>query len=256
MIDSHCHLDFPEFDCDRDAVWQAARRKGLTGLLIPGTEARYFSRIQAVAQHCEDIYYGLGLHPWFLTSEHQYHLTLLQDALQASCDDTKRVALGEIGLDFAIDIEPKVQMRVFEQQLEMAQQFSLPVIVHHRKSHNDIIRLLQQYPSVKGVIHAFSGSAQVAQSYVQLGFKLGIGGTITYERSEKTRKAIKAIGLQHLLLETDAPAMPLSGYQGQRNSPEKLVLVAQALAQLLEVGPDTISSQTTSNFKELFLTAG
>ncbi|BDX07210.1 TatD family hydrolase [Planctobacterium marinum] len=256
MIDSHCHLDFPEFDHDRDAVWQVARQKGLSGLLIPGTEVRYFSRVQAVAQQYDDIYYGLGLHPWFLTSDHQHQLTLLQDALRASSDDKKCVALGEIGLDFAIAVEPEVQMSVFEQQLELAQQFSLPVIVHHRKSHNDIIRILKAYPDLKGVVHAFSGSAHVAQSYVKMGFKLGIGGTITYERSEKTRKAIKAVGVQHLLLETDAPTMPLSGYQGQRNEPEKVVLVAQVLAKLLEVDVDTISSQTTSNFKELFLTPG
>lgn len=253
MIDSHCHLDFPEFDHDREQVWQTALSKGLRGLLIPGTEAQHFERVQQISGERDNFWYGLGLHPWFLDEEPENDLQQLQRALENSSYDLKCVALGEIGLDFAIEKEPKTQLRAFEKQLELAQQHRLPVIVHHRKSHNELIRLLKQYPNLRGVIHAFSGSEYEAETYVKMGFKLGIGGTITYPRAKKTKQAIQAVGLSHLLLETDAPSMPLQGYQGQRNSPELLPVVAETLAGLMQVSVTEVESQTTANFKQLFL---
>lgn len=253
MIDSHCHLDFPEFVHDREQVWQTALSKGLSGLLIPGTEARHFVRVQQASRERDNCWYGLGLHPWFLSDNVEPDVQLLQNTLQRDCADIRLVALGEIGLDFAIKTEPAIQLRVFEKQLELAQQFHLPVIVHHRKSHNDLIRILKRYPDLQGVIHAFSGSEFEAETYAQMGFKLGVGGTITYQRAQKTKQAIKAVGLSHLLLETDAPAMPLHGYQGQRNTPELLPLVAETLTGLVQESVSEVEKQTTENFKQLFL---
>lgn len=253
MIDSHCHLDFAEFDADRPQVWRNAQAKGLTGLLLPGTQASRFSHLQSIAQQQAGFYYALGLHPWFLNEQSSADLEALEQLLQDTQSDPKRIAIGETGLDFHIAVEPALQLRVFEQHLTLAQHFNLPVIVHHRKSHNDILRLLKRYPDVTGVIHAFSGSSYEAENYVKAGFMLGVGGTITYERANKTRNALLAVGLEHLLLETDAPSMPLHGKQGLRNSPEHLPEIAAVLATLFNQDVDSISRQTTDNFERLFL---
>jgi TatD DNase family protein len=257
MIDSHCHFDFPEFDDDREAVWKRATGNGVDQLLIPGTEFHRFSGIQELCKTHPDYYYALGLHPWFLTEQSPQQLEELSKLIADSVSDNQLVAIGETGLDLAPQILEKVpialQEECFEFQLQLAQQNKLPVIIHHRRSNNRIIQILKRHPGIRGVIHAFSGSKVEAQTYVDMGFSLGIGGTITYERSQKTRKAIKSVGIEHLLLETDAPAMPLNGRQGQRNSPEFLHEVRSSLAKLMDVSDEIIERVTTDNFMRVFV---
>ena len=249
MIDSHCHLDFAAFELDRQQVIDTCTQLGVEAILIPGVEASAWQQQLQLVQSSSYLHAALGLHPYFLKSFQPQYIQQLEQLLTTE----SVVAIGEIGLDFAIDIEPQLQQQVFVQQLELAQQFELPVIVHHRQSHNELIRLLKQYPLVRGgVIHAFSGSLQIAQEYIRLGFKLGVGGGITYERAKKMRKVFQQLPLEHLLLETDAPDMPISGYQGQRNTPERLPLILQQLADLRQEPAETISQQTSENFRQLF----
>jgi TatD DNase family protein len=163
------------------------------------------------------------------------------------------VAIGECGLDAAITTSLAIQLPVFEAQLCLATELGLPIIIHCRRSHNELTSLLKRNKLPPGgVIHAFSGSYEMAKQYWDMGFYLGIGGTITYERAHKTREAVKRMPLDALLLESDAPDMPLAGKQGQRNSPEHIPLIAQALAELRGESVQLIAEQTTRNAQTLF----
>lgn len=252
MIDSHCHFDFPDFDRDRQQIWERAKSNGINGILLPGTELEYFPRLRRVSLAFDNVFFALGLHPWFLTAECEVVLTQLRKEAEDELCNHRFIAIGETGLDFGISLSQAWQIYSFEAHLKLALDLSLPVIIHHHKSHNKIIELLKRYPAVEGVIHGFSGSEQTAQSYVDLGFKLGVGGTITFDRGQKTQRAVKHVGLSNLLLETDAPSMPVSGKQGQRNSPEYLCHIAIKLAQIFDVDVREVQAQTTQNFADTF----
>lgn len=253
MIDSHCHLDFHEFDSDREQIIEKCLGLGIAQIIIPGTQCAKWPAIIELCKHYDCLQFALGLHPYFLSEYQSSHIDQL-DALLAQHRD-KVVAVGEIGLDFGkADLVDELQQRdIMTQQIELANHYRLPIIVHHRRSHNALFQLFKHTrPLYGGVIHAFSGSYQEASAYVDLGFKLGVGGTITYPRAGKTREAIQRISLDSLVLETDAPDMPVFGKQGQRNSPENLVLIAQSLAQLRAEAEALIISTTENTTRQLF----
>jgi len=255
MIDSHCHIDLPVFDHDRKKVLLQAAQKGVTRILVPGLGLKQVKQLLLLKSQYPMLDIAAGFHPYFLSevplSQWRTDLESMTDWVDANIN--KLVAIGEFGIDGMLALSMSFQHRVFIDQLCLAQRMVKPVILHHRQSHNDIIRLLKQQKfSQGGVIHAFSGSLQTAKTYIDLGFKLGIGGTITYPRAKKTRKAIKEIALSDLLLETDSPDMPLWGYQGMRNSPEQLGLIAAQLAELKGVSVDEVVQSTTASYKSLF----
>jgi TatD DNase family protein len=251
MIDSHCHIDFSQFDCDRAEVASCAKALGVNTILIPGTRARDWPKQISLATENNVFKFALGLHPYFLDEYQAEHLLLLDELLHIH--QTQVVAVGEIGLDKAISISMPLQQQLLQQQFALANKHNLPVILHHRQSHNELIRCLKSHPVARGgVVHAFSGSLQEAHTYIELGFKLGVGGVITYPRAQKTRNVIAQLPLDSLLLETDAPDMPLSGRQGKRNSPEYLPEVLEALSQLRPESKSYIEQVTTDNFNELF----
>ncbi len=252
MIDSHCHLDFPQFDEDRVSVIENARGKGVTHFLIPGTQAKYWQKQCQLAQRHPQLYFALGIHPYFLDGAKEADLDTLNEYL-TECRSSV-VAVGEIGLDFVVGISQKEQQYFFDAQLELAVSHKLPVIIHHRRSHNQIIRSLKNKKIPRGgVIHAFSGSEQEASSYIELGFLLGAGGTLTYPRASKTRNTLRQVPLENLLLETDSPDMPIYGRQGNRNSPEYLPEILASLSQLREESQEQIEKQTDINFSNLFM---
>lgn len=262
LFDSHCHFDFPEFDADREQIWAGCRMLGIEQLMIPGVSPDQWARAEKIAQQLPGIYFSAGVHPWFI--EHslpQIRISgfsatdaqQLREQLAFWLAKPQCRALGECGLDGAIDVPLDLQMTLLECQLRLARELNKPLILHCRKAHNEMMQLLAREPlPAGGVIHAFSGSLEMAQHYWKLGFYLGIGGTITYERASKTRAAVTAMPLESLLLETDAPDMPLAGYQGQRNSPEKLLRVAQCLAELRGENLEYVALQTTTNAERLF----
>ncbi|GAA6184377.1 TatD family hydrolase [Aliiglaciecola sp. NS0011-25] len=252
MIDSHCHLDFEVFDVDRMAVLNRCLQVGVNKILIPGTLA---SRWQSLIELCNNtsmLEYALGVHPYFIEQSAQADI----DSLNLFIEQHPEVrAVGEIGLDFHDSDQQNQtkQQSFFTEQLNIANHFKLPAIIHHRRSHNAIIRTLKQQKFQQGgAIHAFSGSYQEAQSYLDLGFKLGFGGVITYPRASKTREVLKKIPLSAVLLETDAPDMPICGRQGKRNSPEYLPEIAQHIATIKGVGVEQVIKQTSLNSCELF----
>lgn len=262
MIDSHCHFDLSAFDDCREQVMQACEQAKLTRLLVPGLSIQQFPTIVALAKQFNvaanaypHIDIALGLHPYYmgeLSSQEQavQHQALLDLAEQYHTDI---VAIGECGLDANLAISMSYQQVILQQQIELAKQIKKPLVLHHRRSHNELIRLLKQNQfTYGGVIHAFSGSEHIANTYIDLGFKLGVGGTITYERAQKTRHTIAQTPLEHLLLETDAPDMPIAGYQGQINSPAKLPLIAKSLAQLKGCEASEVIAMTTANYHQVF----
>ena len=231
LIDSHCHLDFRCFDHDRTEVLNHCKKLAIKTIVIPGTQASHWQKQIGLCHLHPQLRFALGLHPYFLNCFEPLHLVELSQLLNQYQD--KVLAVGEIGLDSRIDVDWKLQLQVFEQQLLIAQEHMLPVILHHRNSHNEIIRSLKAKKFTQGgIVHAFSGSVQEANTYIDLGFKIGIGGGITYSRASKTRKTIAQLPINCLVLETDAPDMPLMGKQGQRNSPEYLPEIFESLLSL------------------------
>ena len=231
LLDSHCHLDFSCFDHDRAEILDRCTKLTVDTIIIPGTQASQWQKQIDLCHKFPQLRFALGLHPYFLNSFESTHLEQLTSLINQH--PQKVVALGEIGLDTHIDVDWKLQTQVFEQQLTIAKEHNFPVILHHRNSHNELIRILKAKKfTIGGIVHAFSGSLQEAQTYIDLGFKIGVGGGITYSRANKTRQTIAQIPLNSLVLETDAPDMPLMGKQGQRNSPEYLPEIFESLCAL------------------------
>lgn len=251
MIDSHCHLDFTAFDADRQAQIDLAVSKGISDFIIPGVKATQWPALIRLCQRTPALHFALGLHPYFLTDYQPDNLTLLDSLLQQH--QSAVVAVGEIGIDLAIDVDQSLQEKLFCAQLALAKQYKLPVIVHHRKSHHRIMHCLKATKFDQGgVLHAFSGSLQQAQHYLDMGFKLGIGGTITYPRAVKTRDTVRQLPLEAFVLETDSPDMPMMGRQGLRNSPVYLEQVRDCLADLLGMDSHCVERQTDNNVRRLF----
>lgn len=281
FTDSHCHLDFPEFHTSIAELLLQCQAKNIHRLIVPSVNPKHWQRVLSLAEKqniAVDIYCSLGIHPWFVIlqdhqypSSHQnYDVTFqeqqLKQAISINSENNRNkiVAIGECGIDVfkakkntpneqVFNENIKLQQDFFAMQLNIAKQNNLPVIVHHCQSHPLILPLLKQYKLEKaGVIHAFSGSYQQAKDYIDLGFKLGIGGTITYPRAKKTINAIKRLPLSSLLLETDAPAMPPFGIQGINNSPLNLVTVFQALVAIRSEPKEVIAKQIEANVEQLF----
>jgi len=259
LFDSHCHFDFDCFETERAAIWQSCRAAGVTQLLIPGVSPELWQRQRRLLEQFEGLYAATGLHPWWVTawlntlSNRDLSKEVLKHSLLPHLQHPRCVAVGECGLDAMIELPLEQQTPLFEAQLQCACEQQLPVIVHVRRAHNQTLQLLKRYrPGRGGVVHGFSGSLELAQQYWRLGFYLGVGGTITYERASKTRAAVAGMPLEALLLETDAPDMPLSGRQGAANSPAYLPAVASCLAAIRGSSPERIAAQTTANTHQLF----
>lgn len=258
FFDSHCHFDFTVFDQDREQIWHDCNASGIQQLIIPGVEPDQWKAAAAIAEQHKNIFIGVGVHPhWIkknlIADDVGNYLSQLREQLQNNIQQQKCVSIGECGLDTFIETPMDLQQQVLDVHLQLAQEIASPLIIHCRKAHNELFALLKKYQlPAGGVIHAFSGSYELAARYWAMGFRLGIGGTITYERAQKTRDAVKKLPLSAILLETDSPDMPLSGKQGERNSPINIIDVAQALADLRGETLTSIAEQTTRNAQTLF----
>ncbi|MFA7834193.1 TatD family hydrolase [Aeromonas dhakensis] len=231
LIDTHCHLDFPVFDSERAALLAECRQLGVGEYIIPAVGEENWGRVMALAAEHDGISYALGVHPWYVGGQTPAVLTRLQQRLAER--PRGLVAVGECGLDLRSHVPQEGQLEMFEAQIELAKEHELPLIVHSVRANDTVAKILRRLrPACGGVIHAFSGSLQQAEAFWQLGFRLGIGGVISFERANKTREAVRDMPLEALLLETDAPDMPLQGQQGAPNTPANLPIIAQLLADL------------------------
>ncbi|TFF79653.1 TatD family deoxyribonuclease [Aeromonas taiwanensis] len=251
LIDTHCHLDFPVFDAEREALLNQWNQLGVGEYIIPAVGEENWARVMALAGSHDSIRYGLGIHPWYVGAQTEGAL----DRLAALLASRPRglVAVGECGLDLRSQVPQEGQVEAFEAQVRLAMAHELPLIVHSVRANDTVARILRRFkPAQGGVIHAFSGSLQQAEAFWQLGFRLGIGGVISYERANKTREVVRAMPLEALLLETDAPDMPLQGRQGETNTPASLPEIAALLAQLRQQPLADVISVLHESTQKLF----
>ncbi|WGO84065.1 TatD family hydrolase [Arsenophonus apicola] len=252
FVDTHCHFDFPPFIHDIEDSFLRATKVGVTDIIIPAVGIENLERVYSLAQQHPHLYAALGFHPLYIADYLPAHFAELVALLQQNSN--KCVAIGEIGLDyFVTNVEVKQQQALLIQQLKLAKQYELPVILHSRKSHDHLAALLRRFDVPrKGVIHGFAGSLSQANVFVRLGYFIGIGGVITYERAKKTRAVVAQLPLTSLVLETDAPDMPLAGFQGQVNRPERIHLVFETLCNLRQEPAEEIAAQLYNNSLQLF----
>lgn len=254
LIDTHNHLDCPDFEQDRAAVLQRSRELGVERQVLLGVFRENWEDVWALVEQEPDLYAALGLHPIYLARHRPEHLTALREWLQRLAGHPKLCAVGEIGLDYYLqDLDREGQQAIFEEQLRIAIDFELPVLLHVRRAHAAMIATLKRYkPKRQGIIHAFAGSREEAREYLKLGFRLGLGGAPTWPQANRLRKVVPEIPLESIVLETDSPDMAPSMYPGVRNSPEHLPDICVALAELKGVSPEELASASTRNAMELF----
>jgi TatD DNase family protein len=249
LIDSHCHLDAPEFDRDRDAVVVRARAAGVRVQVLPAVEAAAWPKLRDICSGDDGLHPAYGLHPMYLSAHREEHLRLLREWLGRE----RAVAVGECGLDYYVEgLDHNAQQDFFEGQLGIARDLDLPVIVHARRAVDAVIATLRRIGGLRGVVHSWSGSEQQARQLWEMGFMLGIGGPVTYERARRLRRMVAGMPLEYLLLETDAPDQPDAGIRGQRNEPARLAHVLEAVASLRDESPEAIAHATRDNAIRLF----
>jgi len=256
-IDTHCHLDAPEFDLDRDAIVARARAAGVSRLVLPAVARENFETVRQLA-HAHGHAYALGIHPLCVDRADDDDLRHLADMLAEHRDDPRLVAVGEIGLDhFVPAADPARQERYYAAQLQLARRHQLPVLLHVRRSADTLLKHLRRLDGVRGIAHAFNGSDQQALAFVALGFKLGFGGTLTFERALQIRRLAASLPLEAIVTETDAPDIAPSWlYRTKaereagltmRNEPAELPRIGAVLAQLRGLAPQALARATTDN---------
>jgi TatD DNase family protein len=264
-IDTHSHLDAPEFERNGLVAGILIARSAIENVVmsvIPAVEKRNFDTVRELA-HAQRQAYGLGIHPLYVPQAHEDDLKYLDEQLLLHRDDPRLVAVGEIGLDFFVPalctpVMREKQTQFYRAQLKLAKQHGLPVILHVRRSADGLLKALRQIGSHGGIAHAFNGSEQQAMQFVDMGFCLGFGGTVTYERSQQIRALAKSLPLSAIVMETDAPDIPpqwiyataeerLNGKPQGINSPLELPRIGQVLAELRGVSSQAWAEQTTAN---------
>lgn len=249
LIDSHCHLDAPEFAHDRAQVLARAQAAGVTRQIVPAVARSGFEALRALCATLPGLYPAYGLHPMYLDEHRPPHL----DELAEWIGRERPVAVGECGLDYFIEgLDPERQLTYFERQLELARDADLPLIVHARRAVDAVTASIRRAGRLRGVVHSFSGSAEQAAQLWKLGFLLGFGGPITYDRARRLRAIVAAMPLEQLLIETDAPDQPLADHRGERNEPARLPEVLHCVAMLRGEPVDVIAAATTRNAERLF----
>jgi TatD DNase family protein len=251
LIDTHNHLDALEFAADRDAVIVRAAAAGVRMIVIPAVEVANFSAVQQLAQQY-GFAYALGIHPLYTPQANLADLQALAQAAEAAMADPRFVAIGEIGLDFFVPALKEGAARerqefFYSEQLKIARKLQLPVLLHVRRSQDTLLGHLRRIKVPGGLAHAFNGSAQQADNFIALGFKLGFGGAATYPRALQIRRLWTSLPQDSVVLETDSPDMAPSWAYKQRNEPAYLAQIAQELAQLRGLSPAALALQTQQN---------
>ncbi len=249
LIDSHCHLDDDRFDSDREAVLARARAAGVTRFVVPATTAQRWPKLQQLAQQRSDVAVAYGLHPWFM----EQHATEQIEQLDQWLDMASAVAVGECGLDFYRGrADQGRQLALFRAQLSLAKNHRLPLIIHARKSLDDVMRELRRHPDLRGEVHSFGGSLQQAQQLVGLGFKLGIAATISHESAHRLREVVRSVDVEALLIESDAPDQAGAQHRGEMNEPAFIVEHLALMAGLRAMTPGDMARQLNQNCQQLF----
>jgi len=249
IVDSHCHLDFDAFDCDRNTVIERARSNGIKHIVIPGVQRSSWDLIRSISDSNPQLHACYGLHP-YLAGEHTDDDI---EQLRHWLDNNECVAVGECGLDYRSNqADRSVQLKFFNAQIEIALMTGKPVVIHSVRATEDVINSIKNHPGIRGMIHSYSGSYEQAMQLINLGFYISVGGAITYDNAKKLRATAGKIPLDSILLETDAPDQADADHFSQRNEPAYLVNVLKCLSELRDEPIEEIAAQTTMNAQELF----
>ncbi|MBR0565281.1 TatD family hydrolase [Azoarcus sp. L1K30] len=247
LIDTHIHLDAAEFDRDRDLLLDQARNAGVGAFVVPAVDRASFARVALLGSRHADVYPALGIHPLYAGGADPSDLGQLESALES----VRPLAVGEIGLDHYVeDVDRERQSFFFIEQLRLAQRHDLPVILHVRKAQDAVLKELRRHPVRGGIAHAFNGSRQQADAFIALGFKLGFGGAMSFEGSQRIRRLARELPLETIVLETDAPDMAPAWGQGERNLPQNIAEYARILADLRAQPVELIVRATSANARQ------
>lgn len=247
FIDTHCHI-FSEYYDDIDKVISECRDNNIDKIIVNGSNIKSNIEVMELANKYDIVYAAIGFHPTELDDFKEEYFRFLEENI----NNSKVVAIGEIGLDYHYDnTDKEKQIMVFRRQLDIANKYNKPIIVHSRDSIQDTYNILKQY-KVNGSIHCFSGSVEMAREFIKLGYKLGIGGIITYKNAKTIKEVVRDIDLSYILLETDSPYLTPSPYKGESNSPKYIPLIAEAIADIKDVSIVDISRVTTANAEAIF----
>ncbi len=251
-IDTHCHLDATEFADESGEIARRAGQRGVSMIVIPAVEKTNFKSVQTLANQHGNCAYALGIHPMYVPQAAEEDLDLLRNAVVHAASDARFVAVGEIGLDFfvpelAVGALREKQEYFFREQLKIARDFGLPVLLHVRRSQDIILKYLRRISVPGGIAHAFNGSFQQAETFTSLGFKLGFGGAMTFPRALQIRRLASELAAESLVLETDAPDISPHWLHPRRNTPEELPRIGQVLAELRGMPVEMIAQITSRN---------
>lgn len=251
LIDSHAHLDLPEFNSDRDAVVQRALDSGVEKIITVGIGIRECRQALKLAGQYPFIYATLGIHPH---NAAELDLGML-DFIEQHAGSPKVVALGEMGLDYYRNLSPQeAQKRCFRAQLDIARSLKKPVVIHDREAHADTMAILREEKAseIGGVLHCFSGDSDMARACIDMGFYISIPGTVTFKTSAALQEVVRAVGLEHMLIETDCPFLTPVPHRGKRNEPAYVRLVAEKIAEIKKISPEEVACITGGNAQKLF----
>jgi len=260
LIDTHCHLDASEFDSDRSAVISRCAAAGVKAIVIPAVARANFNSVRELAHSFDGGTYALGIHPIYAPQAHADDLVELESHIRGALDDPRFVAVGEIGLDFFIPglTEPWARARqehFYVAQLELAQRYALPVLLHVRRSQDALLKQLRRHSGVGGIAHAFNGSFQQAEQFIAQGFALGFGGAMTFERALQIRRLAARLPAESLVLETDAPDLAPAWRAAPgtvaRNEPAEVAGIAKELASLRDCSVGRIITDTSLNARRV-----
>jgi TatD DNase family protein len=248
LIDTHSHLDAGEFEPDRDAVYDRAVASGVRLQVVPAVSEANCDDVGACCRRYSGCVPAWGMHPMYIHVHHERHLA----ALRKRIEDWRPVAIGEIGLDlFAPGLDFATQELFYVEQLRIARDYDLPVLLHCRRANDQILKPLRRFKLRGGIAHAFSGSRQQADEFIRLGFKLGFGGAFTWERATKLRKLAVELPIEAIVLETDSPDIPPAWIGKGRNEPSELARIAAELGALRNISPETVAARTSENARAI-----
>lgn len=249
LFDTHCHLDIESHFPDFHETLNRARQAGVCDMVLAGVYRKGWSRLLDLCREDPNLHAAPGLHPMYMEFHDKDDMQRLERVAAAE----EIIAIGEAGLDYHLSsIDREAQQHLFEAQVDIAACNELPLLLHVRKAHDQVLSALRRKKFVQGgIVHAYSGSLQQAEQYIRLGFKIGICGTITYDRARKIRRVAAALPLDSLVLETDSPDLPPVRHHGERNSPEYLPEILESLTELRSEGGVAIARQTTRNARDV-----
>lgn len=249
MIDTHSHINFEDYKENFDGFISDLKENDIQNVIIPGVEPSTFDEIISLCEKYEMIYGAIGIHP----SEFQTFNENSKEKIYELLKHKKIVAIGEIGLDYHYGADSKEEQKeLLRQQLKIAEELQVPVIIHDRESHEDVFEILQNYNLKDVIFHCFSGNAEFAKKCINSGYYIAIGGVVTFKNAKDLKEAAKIIPLDKLLLETDAPYLAPVPFRGKLNTPAYLKYIAQEIATLREIDVEEIKKQTTENAKKVF----